>query len=150
MRFSFLARGVNLDFYSADTSSECPLPFAESEVVAGFPSPADDHLDISLDLNQALIRHPAATFYARVKGSSMIDAGIEEGDLLVVDKALEPKDGDIAVCFLDGEFTVKRISLREGEVCLVAANRDFPEIRVSGESDLVIWGVVTYVIHRAR
>lgn len=150
MKLSFMTRGVNLDFYSADTQSACALPYAASDISAGFPSPADDHLEISLDLNQALIRHPAATFYARVKGSSMIDAGIEEGDLLVVDKALEPKDGDIAVCFLDGEFTVKRISLREDEVCLVAANSDFPEIRVSGESDLVIWGVVTYVIHRAR
>jgi len=139
-----------LDFYSADVSTGLELPLASSEISAGFPSPADDHLELKLDLNRALVRHPNATFYGRVKGYSMVDAGIEEGDLLVIDKSLEPKEGDIAVCFLDGEFTVKRIGRQDGGLCLLPANEGFEPIPVTGESDFLVWGVVTYVIHKTR
>jgi len=139
-----------LDFYSADVSTGLELPLASSEISAGFPSPADDHLELKLDLNRALVRHPNATFYGRVKGYSMVGAGIEEGDLLVIDKSLEPKEGDIAVCFLDGEFTVKRIGRQDGGLCLLPANEGFEPIPVTGESDFLVWGVVTYVIHKTR
>ncbi len=139
-----------IDFYSADVSSELELPLASSGISAGFPSPADDHLDIKLDLNKALVPHPNATFYGRVKGYSMVEAGIEEGDILVIDKSLDPKEGDVAVCFLDGEFTVKRIGKREGNLCLLPANEAFEPIPVTEENDFLVWGIVTYVIHKTR
>lgn len=142
--------GTVLDFFSADTSHELSLPLAGVGIPAGFPSPAEDYEEVSLDLNRALIRHPAATFYARVKGSSMTEAGILDGDLLVIDKSLEPKNGDIAVCFLDGEFTVKRISLIDDALFLLPANRQYRPIRISEESDFQVWGIVTYVIHKTR
>ena len=142
--------GSPLDFYVPDFSVPLPLPVAGSDVAAGFPSPAEDHEEMSLDLNKALIRHPAATFYARVKGSSMMDAGIEDGDLLIIDKALEPKDGDVAVCFIDGEFTVKRIRLGDGDLFLVPANPLFQPGRVTEENEFLVWGIVSYIIHNPR
>jgi len=107
-------------------------------------------MELGLDLNKALIPHPAATFYARVKGSSMIDAGISEGDILVIDKSLDPKDGDIAICFIDGEFTVKRISCQDTGLLLMPANEKFQPIRITEENDFLVWGIVTYIIHKAR
>jgi len=98
---------------------------------AGFPSPAEDYIEMALYLNKDLIKHPEATFYARVKGRSIIDAGIEDGDLLIIDKALEPKDGDIAVCFIDGEFTLKRLAVKEDGVYLIPANAEFKPIRIT-------------------
>ncbi|NTW82363.1 MAG: translesion error-prone DNA polymerase V autoproteolytic subunit [Chlorobiaceae bacterium] len=150
MKLCRVHKGGVMDFYSADLSTELSMPFAETGVAAGFPSPADDFMELSLDLNKALIQHPAATFYARVKGTSMTDAGIENGDILVIDKSLDPKDGDIAVCFLDGEFTVKRIACREEGLFLVPANNEFRPIRITDENDFLVWGVVTYIIHKAR
>jgi len=143
-------KGDIVDFYSADIVTELLLPFAENGVSAGFPSPADDVMELGLDLNKALIPHPAATFYARVKGSSMIDAGISEGDILVIDKSLDPKDGDIAICFIDGEFTVKRISCQDTGLLLMPANEKFQPIRITEENDFLVWGIVTYIIHKAR
>ncbi|MCW8819831.1 MAG: translesion error-prone DNA polymerase V autoproteolytic subunit [Ignavibacteriaceae bacterium] len=140
----------SIDFYSADLMTELELPLASSEISAGFPSPAEDHLELKLDLNKELIRHPSATFYGRVKGYSMVDAGIDEGDILVIDKSLDPKEGDIAVCFLDGEFTVKRIGKQGGRMCLMPANEEFEPIPVTGENEFIVWGIVTYVIHKAR
>ena len=104
----------------------------------------------NIDLNRELISNPASTFCARVIGHSMIDAGINNGDLLLIDKSLEPRDGSIAVCFLDGDFTVKRISIRPDGVYLTPANRQFPELRVNEESNFQIWGVVTHVIKAMR
>ena len=150
MKLSRIHTGPVLDCFTEDLSTLLELPMAGSAVPAGFPSPAEDHLEVSLDLNKALVRHPAATFYARVKGSSMTDAGILDGDLLVIDKSLVPKDGDIAICFLDGEFTVKRIARQEDGLYLMPANERFRPIRISGESEFQIWGIVTYVIHKAR
>ena len=100
---------IKLIMYSADLSSELSLPFADQGVRAGFPSPAQDYMTDSIDLNRELIRHPATTFYARASGNSMKDCGIDDGDLLVIDKALEPRDGDIVVAFIDGEFTLKTV-----------------------------------------
>lgn len=102
---------IKLTMYSADLSSELPLPFADQGVRAGFPSPAQDYMTDSIDLNRELIRHPATTFYARASGDSMKDCGIDDGDLLVIDKALDPQDGDIVVAFIDGEFTLKQCAL---------------------------------------
>ncbi|UZJ42772.1 translesion error-prone DNA polymerase V autoproteolytic subunit [Prosthecochloris sp. SCSIO W1101] len=150
MRLVKIHDSRSIDFYSADVGLELELPLALSEISAGFPSPADDHLELKLDLNKALIRHPSATFYGRVKGDSMIEAGIGEGDILVIDKSLDPTEGDIAVCFLDGEFTVKRIGKQEGGLCLMPANEKFKPILVTGDSDFLVWGVVTYVIHKTR
>jgi len=150
MKLTRICNTSRMDFYAADLTTELELPMASSGISAGFPSPAEDHLELKLDLNRALIRHPNATFYGRVKGSSMIDAGMEDGDILVIDKSLEPKDGDIAVCFLDGEFTVKRISKADDGLYLVPANKEFKPIRISEESEFLVWGIVTYVIHKAR
>ncbi|WP_294347062.1 translesion error-prone DNA polymerase V autoproteolytic subunit [Prosthecochloris sp.] len=150
MRLVKIHNDPSIDFYSADVEQELELPLASSEISAGFPSPADDHLELKLDLNKALIRHPSATFYGRVKGKSMVEAGIDEGDILVIDKSLDPKEGDIAVCFLDGEFTVKRIGRHDAGLCLIPANEKFKPIIVTGDSDFLVWGIVTYVIHKTR
>jgi len=139
---------VELEIFGADTSTCLPLIMAGSAVKAGFPSPADDFVEQKIDLNVHLIQHPAATFFARVKGQSMVCAGIDEGDLLVVDRAVEPKSGNIAVCFVDGEFTIKRIKV-DNECCYLVAECDgFQPIRVDSSNEFVVWGVVTYVIKK--
>lgn len=150
MTFAILHTGQELDCYMADLNSVLNLPLAASEISAGFPSPAEDYEELSLDLNKALVRHPASTFYARVKGTSMTDAGILDGDLLVIDKAVEPVDGNIAVCCLDGEFTVKRIALRDDGLYLIPANPAFKPVRITEENEFIVWGIVTYIIHKIR
>ena len=124
------------------------LPLAESRVSAGFPSPADDYMEMSLDLNRELVRNPASTFYARVRGVSMEGEGIRDGDLLVIDRAAEIRDGVLAVCCIDGEFTLKRVRRDPKEACiwLVPANPDYEPLRVTEENDFRIWGIVRYVI----
>ena len=124
------------------------LQFFESRIQAGFPSPAQGEYADSIDLNRALITNPAATFCARVIGNSMVDAGINEGDLLIIDRSLTPHDGSIAVCFIDGDFTVKKLSIRPDGVYLTPANADFPEIKVEQERDFQVWGVVSHIIKR--
>lgn len=152
-----------LDALQASTTTTAPLPFdlwrpAESpptlalplfghKIAAGFPSPADDYIEDRIDLNQYLIRHQEATFFLRVKGDSMIGAGIHDGDLLVVDRALEPVDGKIVIAVLDGELTVKRLERRGRIIRLLPENPAYAPIEVGHEQDLVIWGVVTNVIH---
>ena len=123
---------------------------AEDGIHAGFPSPATDYMTQAIDLNRELVKHPAATFYGRVVGDSMIDAGVEEGDILVIDKALEAQDGDMAVCFVDGEFTLKYLCLKDGRIILVPANPRYPSIEIDEGSDFMMWGVVTYVIKKVR
>jgi len=130
--------------------TELSLPLFAARVQAGFPSPADDHLERSIDLNEELIQHPAATFFVRVKGESMHDAGIQSGDILVVDRSLAPTDRKIVVAMVDGEFTVKRFRNQDGRIFLEAANDQFPKIEISGDQELVVWGVVSFVIHPAR
>jgi len=140
--------GPVLDFFTPDLTTLLELPLAGTAIAAGFPSPAEEYLDLALDLNKELIKHPAATFYARVKGNSMVDAGIQDGDLLVIDKALEPREGAIAVCFLDGEFTVKRLAVREEGVFLMPANDEFKPISITEDNEFLVWGIVAYVIHK--
>jgi len=130
-----------------ETSSEASLPLFGYKIAAGFPSPADDYIEDRIDLNRHLIRHREATFFLRVQGDSMIDAGIHDGDLLVVDRALEPGDGKIVIAALDGELTVKRLSLRDGKAALMPENPDYPVIEIGSDQELVIWGVVTNVVH---
>jgi DNA polymerase V len=150
MRLTRLHSGPVLDFFTPDFTTLLELPLSGTAIAAGFPSPAEEYVEIALDLNKELIKHPAATFYARVKGDSMVDAGIHDGDLLVIDKALEPKEGSIAVCYLDGEFTVKRLSVREEGVYLMPANTEFKPIKITEENDFLVWGIVAYVIHKPR
>lgn len=117
-----------------------------AEVKAGFPSPAADFTGETIDLNRELIRHPSTTFCARARGTSMKDAGISDGDLLIIDRSLEPEDGRIAVCYIDGEFTLKRIRKGRGCLWLVPANPDYKPIKVTPENDFTIWGILTHVI----
>lgn len=124
------------------------LPLFGSSVEAGFPSSADDHLERSLDLNEELVRHPSATFFIRAKGESMRDAGIHAGDVLVVDRSVTPSDRQIVIAMIDGEFAVKRFRKFGAKLFLEAANPDFPFIQIGENQQLVIWGVVTYVIHK--
>jgi DNA polymerase V len=118
-----------------------------SRVPAGFPSPADDYVDSRLDLNEHLIQSEASTFFVRVAGHSMQDAGIHDGDLLVVDRAVEPTDGAVVVAALDGELTVKRYREREGRPVLVPENDAHAPIPIQPGQDLVVWGVVQHVVH---
>jgi DNA polymerase V len=124
------------------------LPLYGSAVQAGFPSPADDYVESQLDLNEHLIRHPAATFFVRASGQSMRDAGIADGDLLIVDRALDPRDGDIVIAVLLGELTVKRIRRRDGRLLLEPDNAAYPAIDVPPDVGFSVWGVVTFAIHR--
>lgn len=140
-----LHSSTHLDIYSAQTDTELNLPLFEG-VRAGFPSPAADFIDVSIDLNKHLIKHPSATFYARAKGDSMKDAGIFDGDLLIVDKSIDPADGKIAICYVNGEFTVKRIKKDKDEVWLIPANTAYQPIKMEEGSSLTIWGIVTHVI----
>lgn len=118
-----------------------------ARVPAGFPSPADDDVEGRLDLNQHLIPHPAATFFVRASGDSMLGAGIHPGDLLVVDRALEPAHGKVVIAVVNGELTVKRLEVRDGRVRLLAENHRYPPIELAQGMELQIWGVVTNVIH---
>ena len=128
--------------------SALPLPLYTSRIAAGFPSPADDHLEAPLDLNEHLVKHPAATFVVRVDGDSMTGAGISDGDILVVDRSEEPVPGKIVVAVLDGELTVKRLVRKDGQIFLAPENPRYRPIAVAAEQDLHVWGVVSGVVRR--
>ncbi|NGX53317.1 MAG: LexA repressor [Chlamydiae bacterium] len=136
--------------YPVAKKKEKHLPFFEGGVAAGFPSPADDYLERELDLHELLVEHPAATFFVRVEGDSRMGAGMQSGDILIVDRSLKPESGKIVVALLDGEFTVKRLLKKGGKLHLLPENPSHGPIEVSEEADFQVWGVVTYVIHRAR
>ena len=138
----------DIKIYHVDMSSTFELPYSDGGVHAGFPSPAQDHLDESIDLNRDIIHHKESTFYARGVGDSLRDANVTEGDILVIDKSLMPGDGDMAVCYLNGEFTLKFVRKRRDGVFLCPANPAYSEIRVASEDDFRVWGVVTYIIHK--
>lgn len=137
-----------IEVYKADSESHLDLLFAEGGICAGFPSPAQDYLELSIDLNTELIRHPAATFFGRVVGNSLEEAGVTEGDILIIDKSLKPQDGNMCVCFLDGDFTLKFIRHTENEIWLIPANKAYTPIKVTEDNNFMIWGVVTYTIKR--
>ena len=141
---------ISLEIFTADLSSHLPLPYANGGIQAGFPSPADNYITETIDLNKELVRHPAATFYGRVSGDSMIEEGIEPGDILVIDRSIEPDSGDLAVCCIDGEFTLKRIKLEKNRVWLIPSNEMFDPILVTPENEFSVWGVVTHTIKAYR
>lgn len=146
MKVKHLYTSPIIDFYGATIDTELELPVAHSYIKAGFPSPAEDFSDLSIDLNRELIKNPASTFFGRVSGDSMKDLGIDNGDLLVIDKSLEPTDGKIAVCFIDGEFTLKMIKIDKNCIWLMPANENYKPIKVTPENNFVVWGIVTHVI----
>jgi len=137
-----------LTFFTPDFESEIKIPYVNQGVSAGFPSPALDFLETAIDLNKELIENPTTTFYIKVEGHSMTDAGINDKDILVVDRTLEPSDKKIAICFIDGEFTVKRLKLEKDSLFLMPENQNYEPIKISEENNLIIWGIVTYVIKK--
>ena len=141
---------ISLEIFTADLSSHLPLPYADGGIQAGFPSPADNYITETIDLNKELVRHPAATFYGRVSGDSMIEEGIEPGDILIIDRSIEPDSGDLAVCCIDGEFTLKRIKLEKNRVWLIPSNEMFDPILVTPENEFSVWGVVTHTLKAYR
>ena len=134
------------DFYTPDYSTELQLPYVDAGISAGFPSPADDFIELSIDLNKTLIKNKDTTFFAKVKGHSMKNAGINDGDLLVIDRSLAAQNNKIAVCQIDGEFTVKRVKIEENVIWLIAENEDYKPIKVTEENDFIIWGIVVHSI----
>lgn len=139
-----------IDIFQAAEGKMQPLPIFMANVQAGFPSPAEDYLDKTLDLNELLISHPAATFFVRVAGDSMRDAGIFSGDVLIVDRSMIASDGSIVVAILNGEFTVKRLIKKAEKILLAPENPAYPMMQIEEGSDFQVWGVVTYVIHKAK
>nr|WP_315148913.1 translesion error-prone DNA polymerase V autoproteolytic subunit [uncultured Flavobacterium sp.] len=137
-----------LTFFRPNFESEIQIPYITEGVSAGFPSPAADFMETNIDLNKELSENPLATFYIKVKGNSMIDAGINDKDVLVVDRSLEPQNNKIAICCIDGEFTVKRIQVEKDCLYLMPENSNYEPIKVTEENQLIIWGMVTYVIKK--
>ncbi len=138
----------SLEFYRPDTLGTSSFPIVEEGIAAGFPSPAEDFKQPRISLDKELIDHPEATFFARVRGDSMINAGLADGDLLVIDKSLEPVHDKIAVCFIDGEFTVKRLNITSEGLFLAPENDHYHPIKVTEDNELVIWGIVIYVVKK--
>jgi DNA polymerase V len=133
--------------YRPDQTTGYKLPLFLVPVSAGFPSPAEDYIEGTLDLNQHLIKNPAATFFVKVSGSSMIDAGIHDGDMLIVDRSLQAADKNVVIAVVNGELAVRRICTEGGRLALIAENRDYHSLQVEEEMGFEVWGVVTNVIH---
>lgn len=143
---AYVEDGPRLELFGHDGQTVLELPLAFAALSAGFPSAALDFDDRKIDLNRELVLHPSSTFFGRVKGDSMRDAGIGDGDLLVIDKSLDATHGRVAVCFIDGEFTVKRIDIHGQSIQLLPANPQFAPIPIQDSNDFRIWGIVTYTI----
>lgn len=139
---------TKLTFFLPDLSNPVELPFITAGIKAGFPSPAADFDESKISLDNVLVKNREATFYAKASGTSMIGAGIDDGDILVIDRSLEPQNNKVAVCCIDGEFTVKRIKITKECVFLMPENKDFQPIQVTDDNQLIIWGIVTYVIKK--
>ena len=146
-QFEQLANSTAAILFPTKTPTPIALPLFVGKVAAGFPSPADDYVEKNLDLNELLVQKPAATFFVRAQGESMLGAGIHPNDILVVDRSIEPVPGKIVICALDGELTVKRLERDNEQWQLKAENPAYPDIVIYDELDMVIWGVVTNVIH---
>ena len=137
-----------LSFFIPNTESNLDMPYISSGIKAGFPSPAADFDGTRVSIDQIVVKNALATFYAKANGNSMTGAGIDDGDILVIDKSIEPQDGKIAVCFIDGEFTVKRIKVQENSLLLLPENKLFEPIEITQENDFIIWGIVTFVVKK--
>jgi DNA polymerase V len=144
-----LYKKSGIKLYSICKQTKFELPFLESLIPAGFPSPADDYMELSLDLNEKLIRNPSSTFFAQITGSSMVNAGINDGDIVIVDKSLPVKNNSVLVCSIDGEFTLKKFKKIDSNTgYLLPENPDYKPIKVDKHNNFMIWGVVTYTIHK--
>ncbi|MFL2598468.1 MAG: LexA family protein [Flavobacteriaceae bacterium] len=137
-----------LIFFNPNHDVRKQIHMAQEGVSAGFPSPADDFKELRISIDQEVVRNEEATFYARVTGVSMQEAGLDDGDLLVIDRSLEPQNDKIAVCFIDGSFTVKRLKVDVDCVYLMSENKNYKPIKVSEGDELLIWGIVTYVVKK--
>jgi len=138
----------NLTIYPVEVSEHYTIPFVDEGIKAGFPSPAQDYIEQGIDLNRELIKHPSSTFLAKVDGNSMQDTFIHDGDIVIIDKSLEPRDGCKVVAYIEGEFVMKTIQILPDKILLIPENQDYPTITVTSDQQFVIWGVVTYVIHK--
>lgn len=139
---------MSLQFFSPKPHNSNGAIFIDAGISAGFPSPADDFRETRISLDEELIINKEATFFARVSGQSMIGAGLDDNDLLVIDRSLDPEHNKIAICFLDGEFTVKRLKVKNGSVWLKPENPDYPIIKITEENNFIIWGIVTTVVKK--
>ena len=137
-----------ITFFQPDQDSGKTSLLSNEGVSAGFPSPADDFKELRISIDKEVVKNETATFYARVSGESMQGAGLDDGDLLVIDRSLEPEDNKIAICFIDGEFTVKRLKVEKDCVYLIPENPKYQPIKVTEDNELIIWGVVTYVVKK--
>lgn len=143
-----ISESNRIDIVAVRTDGALQVPIIKSGVFAGFPSPAQDSELTSIDLNKELIRHPNTTFLARIVGDSMVGADIYEGDIVIIDRSLEFHHNDIAVCCLNGEFNIKHVERTGDEIYLVSSNSNYPKIKVDPEDNFILWGVVTYIIHK--
>lgn len=149
MKLKFLNTNKQLSFYLMKNAKLSSVPVLADAVPAGFPSPAEDYLDMDLNLHDYLVRNPAATFCVRVSGGSMVSAGIKSGDVMVIDRALDPTNNSIVLAVLNGEFTVKRIKKRANELYLIEDNEQYQPMKITKDVDFQVWGVVTFIIHKA-
>lgn len=141
-----MSKKINLTFFKPDFDNSRTLPYFEGGIKAGFPSPATDFEGTQISLDKVLVKNFEATFYAKADGDSMTGAGIDDGDIMVIDRSIEPTDGKIAVCCIDGEFTVKRIKIKKDGIYLLPENKSFQPIKVTEDNKLLVWGIVTYVV----
>jgi DNA polymerase V len=146
MKVKPLFKSSAIELFSLSNETELPLPFVENGISAGFPSPATDFLDNAIDLNKHLIKNPSSTFIGITNGQSMKGAGIDNNDLLIIDKSIEPSNGAIAVCIIDGEFTLKRLVVKKKEILLMPENEAFEPIKITEFNEFEIWGILTYSI----
>ena len=137
-----------LNFLKPEKGNKLGQWLVEQGISAGFPSPAEDFKEIRISLDRELVKNKEATFYARVSGDSMVGAGLDDGDLLVIDRSKNPENGKIAICLVDGEFTVKRIKKDKNKLYLMPENKKYKPIELKEENELIIWGVVEYVIKK--
>lgn len=137
-----------IELFTADVSSSLKLPLYETGINAGFPSPADDFVDLKIDLNEYMVRNPASTFYGRINGDSMRDLGICAGDIAVIDRSLDLVNNKIALCYVDGGFTIKTVRMQNKECWLIPANANFKPIQITEENQFIVWGIVTFIIKK--
>ena len=149
MKLKFLNSNKQLSIYLMKNAKLSSVPVLGDAVPAGFPSPAEDYLDMDLNLHDYLVRNPAATFCVRVSGGSMVSADIKSGDVMVIDRALDPTNNSIVLAVLNGEFTVKRIKKRANELYIIADNEEYQPMKITKDVDFQVWGVVTFIIHKA-
>ena len=147
LTYSIYVLYARILFFSDLPFKKVKIPLLSDSVSAGFPSPADDYTEENIDLNEHLISNPFSTFFLRVKGDSMINSGIKDKDLIIVDKSLTAKPGNIIIAMIDGEFTIKRLSIKNNELYLKAENHKYPDFSFRNHIDIQIWGVVIYSIH---